>query len=152
MSYRLSLSLAALVAIASAACSEGSTSSTAGEATLVSGPGGGGSGGGGGGAITVKCETRPNRSRISVDGRNLPSGTYTARVTSGGSSKSAAGQRTIGDEIEFDFDSNQNDIAAGATPVAANFIQLSATPDVTGEILNASGVVVRTLGATCRVR
>jgi hypothetical protein len=152
MSYRLSFIPLALAALAAAACSEGSTSPTTDSAVLASGPGGGGGGGGGGGPITVKCEKRPNRSKISVDGRNLPSGSYTARVTSGSNSRTAPAQRTVGDEVEFDFDSNQNDIAAGATAIPANFILVSATPDVRGEILNAAGVVVRTLGVNCRIR
>jgi hypothetical protein len=87
-----------------------------------------------------------------VDGRNLPSGSYTARVTSGSNSRTAPAQPTVGDEVEFDFDSNQNDIAAGATAIPANFILVSATPDVRGEILNAAGAVVRTLGVNCRIR
>jgi hypothetical protein len=153
MSYRLSLMPLALVALAAAACSEGSTSPTAETAVLASGPGSGGDGSSGGGdAISVKCEKRPSRSKVSVDGRNLPSGSYTARITSGANSQTSAARRTVGDEVEFDFDSNQNDIAAGATRIAANFIQVSATPDVRGEILNASGAVVRTLGVNCRVR
>ena len=150
MSYRLALIPLALVALA-AACSEGSTSPTNDQALLASGSGGG-SGGANGGAITVSCEKRSSRSRISVDGRNLPSGSYTARVTSGANSKLSPARPTVGDEVEFDFDSNPNDIAAGATPLAGNFIQVAATPDVRGEILNAAGAVVRTLGVNCGVR
>lgn len=152
MSYRLSLIPLAFAAVLAAACSEGSTSPTTDAAAFASGPGNGGGGGGGGGAISVSCEKRPSRSKISVDGRNLPSGSYTARVTSGANSKVSPAQRTVGDEVEFDFDSNPNDIAAGATAILAGFIQVSATPDVRGEILNASGAVVRTLGVNCRVR
>ena len=148
MSYRLSLIPLAFAAVVAAACSEGSTSPTD-AAAFASGPG---SGGGSGSAISVSCEKRSSRSRISVDGRNLPSGSYTARVTSGANSKTSPARRTVGDEVEFDFDSNRNDIAAGATAIPANFIQVSATPDVRGEILNAAGTVVRTLGVNCRVR
>lgn len=153
MSYRLSLIPLALAAVVIAACSEGSTPPTTDAAAFASGPGSGGDGGsGGGGSISVSCEKRSSRSRISVDGRNLPSGSYTARVTSGANSKTAVARRTVGDEVEFDFDSNRNDIAAGATAIPAGFIQVSATPDVRGEILNAAGAVVRSLGVNCRIR
>jgi hypothetical protein len=153
MSYRLSLIPLALAAVVAAACSEGSTSPSTDAAAFASGPGSDGDGSGGGGSnISVTCEKRSSRSKISVDGRNLPSGSYTARVTSGTNSRTSAARRTVGDEVEFDFDSNQNDIAAGATRISANFIQVAATPDVRGEILNAAGAVVRTLGVNCRVR
>jgi hypothetical protein len=152
MSYRLSLISLAFAAVMAAACSDGSTSPTTEVAALASGPGSGDSGGGGGGAISVSCEKRSSRSRVSVDGRNLPSGSYTARITSGANSKTSPARRTVGDEVEFDFDSNRNDIAEGATAIPASFIQVSATPDVRGEILNASGAVVRSLGVNCRVR
>lgn len=146
MSYRLSFIPLALAAIAAAACSEGSTAPTTDSAVLSSGSSGGG------GPISVSCEKRSNRSSISVDGRNLRSGSYTARVTSGANVKTSSARRTVGDEVEFDFDSNRNDIAAGATAIPANFILVSATPDVRGEILNAAGAVVRTLGVSCTVR
>jgi hypothetical protein len=149
MSYRLSLIPLAFAAVVAAACSEGSTSPTTDAVAFASGPG---SGGASGNAISVSCEKRSSRSRVSVDGRNLPSGSYTARITSGANSKTSPARRTVGDEVEFDFDSNRNDIAEGATAISAGFIQVSATPDVRGEILNASGTVVRTLGVNCRVR
>ena len=153
MSYRLSLVPLALAAVVAAACSEGSTSPSTDAAAFASGPGSGGdASSGSGGAISLSCEKRSSRSKVSVDGRNLPSGNYTARVTSGGNSRTSVARRTVGDEVEFDFDSNRNDIAAGATAIPANFIQVSATPDVRGEILNAAGAVVRTLGVNCRVR
>lgn len=145
MSSRLSFIPLALAALAAAACSEGSTSPTTESAALSSGSSGGA-------PITVSCEKRSTRSSISVDGRNLRTGSYTARVTSGAHVRTSAAKRTVGDEVEFDFDSNRNDIAAGATAIPANFILVSATPDVRGEILNAAGAVVRTLGVSCTVR
>ena len=103
--------------------------------------------GGGGNAIRVRCERRGNqRSKISVDGRNLRSGTYTARVTSGANTASAAPQHTIGDEVEFDFDSNTGE---GGTRIPRTFIQGNS---VTGQILNAAGNVVRNQTARCEVR
>lgn len=114
----------------------------------------GGAGGGGGGTgyytvgVRVRCEVRSNRSKISVDGENLsPSGgTFSARVSSGSNQATAPAKKAIGDEAEFDFDSDQGDIAAGATAIAATFI---VNKRVTGEILDAAGKVLVSATATC---
>ena len=90
-----------------------------------------------------------SRSKISVDGRNLAAGSYRARVTSGTNTALSGAMRTVGDEVEFDFDSNRGDIAAGATPISRTFIQGGR---VTGRILNAGGAVVRSQTAQCEVR
>ena len=64
------------------------------------------------GQLRLRCEVRPGRrSKISVDGRNLPVGTYQATVRSGGNTATSGMQRSIGDEVEFDFDSDAGDIA-----------------------------------------
>ncbi len=106
------------------------------------------------GELRLRCEFRTERvrSKISVDAKNLAAGDYRARVASGGNSASSGPQSTIGDEVEFDFDSDRDDIAAGATAIAGDFIQTAADPDVTAEILDAAGQVVVTVGANCRVR
>lgn len=93
------------------------------------------------GSIFVKCETRSNRSKISVDGKNLPSGQYYAIVTSGANSAQSLLQNTIGDEVEFDFDSEQDDIAAGATAIPADFID----GPVTGQIFDDGDNLVASL-------
>ncbi len=94
--------------------------------------------GGGGAVARVRCERRSNRSKISVDANGIASGTYTARVTSGGNTATSGPQGTVGDEVEFDFDSDNGDIAEGATPIASAFIQ---GLQVTGEVLDGSTVV-----------
>jgi len=99
--------------------------------------------------IRVKCETRSDRSRGSVDGQNLASGNYSAVFASGGNSAQSPLEHTVGDEVEFDFDSNKRDIKQGATPIAKNFI-VGGT--ATGSILNSSGKVVATQTVTCRNR
>lgn len=71
--------------------------------------------------VRIRCETRPNRSKISVDLNNVPSGTYTANVTSGGNS-AASTLPSDGDEVEFDFDSDSGDIADGAKAIPSSFI------------------------------
>jgi hypothetical protein len=99
--------------------------------------------------IRVRCEQRANRSKISVDGNNLAAGNYRAQVISGANQKTAAAQAALGDEVEFDFDSDSGDIAEGATPIPAGFIQ---GRTVTGKILNASGFVVVSDTVACRAR
>jgi len=97
--------------------------------------------------IRVKCESRDARSRVSIDGRDLLPGTYTARLTSGSNEAVAPAQDSIGDEVQFDFDSNANDVADGATPIAANFIQGG---QATGKILDASGDTVISDTVNCK--
>jgi hypothetical protein len=111
-------------------------------------PGGGTTGTG---TATVKCERRSSRSRISVDGNSLASGSYTALVTSGTNSASAEAQATIGDEVEFDFDSDAGDIAAGATAISAGFL-VGTPPQAFAQILDAAGTVVAEATAVCDVR
>lgn len=100
--------------------------------------------------VRVRCEVRSDRSKISVDGNGLATGTYQARVTSGANMATAPAQQTIGDQVEFDFDSDAGDIAAGATAIAADFIQ-GAPPQVTGAILTLGGSVVVEATADCTV-
>ena len=95
----------------------------------------------------VRCERRgARRSRVSVNGNNLPAGTYSIVVTSG--ANSAGATETIvapADEFEADFDSNRADILAGATPIARTFIQNGkVSVEVTGpENLSATDVACR---------
>jgi hypothetical protein len=98
-------------------------------------------GGAGTPALRVTCERRANRSKVSVDGSNLAAGTYQARVLSGGQSATAGPAPTVGDEVEFDFDSQPDDVAAGATAIAAAFIA-GDPPQVTGQILDVAGTVL----------
>ena len=53
-----------------------------------------------------------------------------------------ATKRAVGDEAEFDFDSNRNDIVQGARRIPARFITARSGPDVIGEILNSQGKVI----------
>ena len=99
--------------------------------------------------IRVKCETRTGRSSGSVDGQNLASGNYSAVFSSGGNTAQSPLEHTVGDEVEFDFDSNKRDIKQGATPMAKDFI-VGGT--ATGSLLDASGKVVATKTVTCRAR
>ncbi len=103
-------------------------------------------------AARIRCEVRGTaRSRISVDGNNLTprNGSFSARVSSGANSAAAPVQAAVGDEAEFDFDSSPANIRAGATPISRTFIQGGS---VTAEILDASGAVVASGSAACRVR
>jgi hypothetical protein len=107
--------------------------------------------GSGGAAARVRCERRSSRSSVSVDGSGLAAGSYRARIVSGASEAVSGMQSAIGDEAEFDFDSDAGDIAEGATPISSSFLQGS-SPRVLGQILNASGDVVAEGMVTCDVR
>jgi len=101
--------------------------------------------------VRVRCEVRADRSKISVDGNDLATGTYQAVVTSGANTATAPAQQTVGDEVEFDFDSDAGDIAAGATAIAADFIQ-GTPPQVTGAILTLGGSVVVEATVDCELK
>ena len=100
-------------------------------------------------SILVKCEKRSNRSKVSVDGNDLVSGTYTAKIISGDNTKRSAPKSSTGDEVEFDFDSDAGDVAAGATRISRNFIQGG---KVTGQLINAKGFTVAQTTRTCTVK
>ena len=87
------------------------------------------------GTLRVRCEVRSNRSKISVDGKKIKStGSVTATVTNtDGISITALAKPIVLKEAEFDFDSDDGDIAAGATSIPSDFIGLG-TPRVTAEI------------------
>ena len=99
--------------------------------------------------IRIKCEKKSNRSSISVDGRNLTPGSYSAVVKSGDNKAVAELKSSTGDEVEFDFDSDKGDIAAGAVAISPIFIQGG---KVTGQIKDADGFIVIEGTSSCRVR
>ena len=102
--------------------------------------------------LRVKCEVRDDRSRISVDGRDLLplDGDFKAVVESGTNLQMSDAQMALGDEAEFDFDSAQDDIDDGATALAADFID--ATSMVTGTIRTADGGFVAAATVRCKDR
>lgn len=97
--------------------------------------------------VRVRCETRSDRSRGSVDGNNLRPGDYYAVFSSGANSAQSPVERSQGDEAEFDFDSNPRDIRQGATAIARNFI---VNNQATGTIFDAAGNQVATRTVNCR--
>ncbi len=100
--------------------------------------------------ILVSCELRSDRSKISVDGKNLAVGDYSSTVTSGSVSVSSPVKSSVGDEVEFDYDSSPDDIAAGATEIGADFIQNGA---VDADIIDASDNVVASVSnVMCSIR
>ena len=100
--------------------------------------------------VQVSCEKRSTRSSASVDGNNLKRGSYRAVLTSGGKVSRSDFAQTIGDEVEFDFASNQNDIAEGATPIGPGFI---VDGRVKGYLVNESNQrVTPIVTAICRIR
>ena len=111
-------------------------------------PGGGTTGTG---TAKVTCERRSSRSRVSVKGDNLASGDYTAVVSSGTNSAGAPARATIGDQVEFDFDSDAGDIAAGATAISTGFL-VGTPPQAFAQIMDGTGTVVAEATAVCDVR
>jgi hypothetical protein len=89
------------------------------------------------GVVRVRCEARTRRSKISVDGNNLRplGGTFKATVTSGTTTVSSGFATAVGDEAEFDFDSDPGDIREGAVPIPASFV--AAGTRIVGKILDA---------------
>lgn len=104
--------------------------------------------------IRVQCEQRGvQRSKISVDGNDLsslPAGQmYKAQVVSNGNVATSNGAPLDRGEVEFDFDSNPADVAAGATGIGTTFI-MGGT--VTGKILMPNGTTLIADTVACRVR
>lgn len=100
----------------------------------------------------VRCEVRAGkRSKVSVDGNNLRplGGVFTARITSGANTALSAPRTAYGDEVEFDFDSDADDIRAGATAISPGFI---VGGSVSAVILGADNQVVASGTAACRMR
>ena len=106
--------------------------------------------------LRVQCErsTNPDRSKISVDANDLApqNGVFHARVTAAGGSATSPVQQAGGDEVEFDFDSNSNDVAQGATAISSTFIAARSEADVVGELLTEAGQVVASQGVDCQFR
>ncbi|HNP52267.1 MAG TPA: hypothetical protein PKJ85_10800 [Nitrosomonas nitrosa] len=100
--------------------------------------------------ILVSCEKRSNRSKISVDGKNLVVGNYSSTVTSGDESVSSPVKSSVGDEIEFDYDSAADDIAEGATVISADFIQNGTISAVIVD--NSDNLIASVNNAVCAVR
>ena len=75
---------------------------------------------------------------------------YSVRVISGSNQSTHVPLTAIGDEVEFDFDSDPADIAAGAQSISAGFITGGAVQtaqfDATGQM------VIGPVSAACRVR
>ncbi len=104
--------------------------------------------------LRLRCEQRgsPARSKISVDGKNLfpQNAMYSTRIVSGSHQATHAPMTATADEVEFDFDSNPADIAAGAQAIAGDFI---VGGSVQAAIFDANGqVVAGPVVATCRSR
>lgn len=100
--------------------------------------------------VEVRCEKRSARSKASVDGSNLRRGQYRAVLRSGTKVARSPYAATIGDEAQFDFDSNPNDVAEGATAIPSNFI---VDGRVRGYLVNANGErVTPVVTAICRIR
>lgn len=104
--------------------------------------------------LRLRCEQRvlPARSKVSADGRNLfpVNAMYSARIISGNNQSTHTPLTAVGDEVEFDFDSNPADIAAGAKGIPGDFISGGT---VQAALFDANGqMVAGPVTANCRVR
>ena len=105
-------------------------------------------------SISVKCETRgTTRSKISVDGTGL-TGTFYAIVLSPPNTavRSKLPNKTADSnhEVQYDFDSNPADIAAGATKISPTYIR---NHTVFGYIRRSSdGRLFGAMQATCSAK
>ena len=146
-------SFTALASLAAVACASGD-SVTAPASTLTKSADDGGPSIAA--TLRLRCELRVGKSsRISVDGSGVAplNGMFRAGVRSGGNVVTHPAKQAILNQVEFDFSSDPNDIAAGAQPIPANYIVVSPTgPDVIARIVDASGATVVQGGADCRVR
>ena len=83
-----------------------------------------------------------------MDGKNLDAGQYRALIKSGTETRKSPWQQTIDDEVEFDFDSDADDVAEGATRISQTFVKKT----VKAKILDQQGFTVASDTATCRIR
>ena len=103
-------------------------------------------------SIRLKCESRnsPPRAKISVDGRGFGPGQYRAVVRSGKAQRiSNQSLSPVDGEVEFDFDSNRNDVKEGATFIRPTFIKNNR---VSATIVDQDGFAVAPQARTCRMR
>lgn len=99
--------------------------------------------------IRVTCEVGPARSKISVDGKRLPRGSYVTQALSGANLATAPAEPAVAGEVQTDYDSDPGNIGRGAVPIAPDFI-VGAT--VTGKVLDMSGNTLISDTVSCRVR
>lgn len=86
------------------------------------------------------CEVRNTdsvqvRSKIKVKAKDLSSGDYYAIITSGDNLFTSETQSVSDDEVEFEFDSDEDDVLEGADSVDASFIQ---GETVTADLVDAA--------------
>jgi hypothetical protein len=101
---------------------------------------------GGNPLLRLRCEARTGRSKVSVDGDNLVPGSYRASVRSGGNTITSNPMTTRGNEVEFDFDSNPGDIAAGAVRIPPDFIQGGRVEAI---LVTTSGMAIANTVSAC---
>ena len=96
--------------------------------------------------IRITCEVRDDRSKISVDGKQLVRGTYTTEAMSGDNMANSSPRRSRRGQLETDYDSNTGELAI---PIASDFI---VDGRVTGKVVDAGGNTVASDTVACRVR
>ena len=100
--------------------------------------------------LFLKCELRSDRSKISADGKDLSTGSYYVSVSAGPNTAQSPLADTVGDEVEFDFDSEMDDILSGDIAIDASFVQAGQPVEAT--IFDADDNIVVSATATCLER
>jgi hypothetical protein len=90
--------------------------------------------------LFASCEVRHEeaelvRSKVKVKAKDLIAGDYYAIVTSGDNSIQSETRSISDDEVEFEFDSDADDVLEGAEAIEAGFIQ---GESVTAELVDAA--------------
>lgn len=80
-------------------------------------------------------EAEQTRSKVKVKAKDLVSGDYYAILTSGDNLFQSETQSVSDDEVEFEFDSDEDDILEGAEAIEADFIQ---GETVTADLVDAA--------------
>jgi hypothetical protein len=85
--------------------------------------------------ILVSCELSTGRSSISVKAKDLAPGTYFATITSGTNEEMTLPLAITDDDVEYDFDSDDDEVDDGATEIDADFIDddLEVTAKITND-------------------
>jgi hypothetical protein len=101
--------------------------------------------------LRVRCEVQSNRSKISVDLKKAVNSSSVKAVvtnTNGDPVQADNSLIVVAKEAEFDFDSDDDDVLAGATRISPDFINRN-TPQITATILELPGL---SKTATCKVK
>jgi hypothetical protein len=100
--------------------------------------------------ILAQCESRTDRAKVSVKGKDLMSGSYYVSLTSGSNTAQSTVKSISDNEFEIDFDSDADDVLEGAEEIEASFITDGSV--IASIFLDGDATPVVTSTVSCRVR